>query len=49
MTDELFSDLLASAEEMVAIEKGDKTPESNAVHTYDTIDVQAIREATGLY
>ena len=48
MKDELFADLLASAEEMVRIEKGEQTPEPQHVHTYSPIDVKAIREATGL-
>lgn len=33
MKDELFADLLASAEEMVRIEKGEETPEPEHVHT----------------
>ncbi len=41
-------DLLASAEEMVRIEKGEETPEPEHVHTFSEIDVKAIREATGL-
>ncbi|MEA1149952.1 NadS family protein [Klebsiella pneumoniae] len=48
MKDELFADLLASAEEMVKIEKGEQTPEPQYVHTFSPIDVKAIREATGL-
>lgn len=36
MKDELFADLMASAEEMVAIENGDKI-----------LDVKSIREAAG--
>ncbi|MCV5632967.1 transcriptional regulator, partial [Escherichia coli] len=48
MKDELFADLLASAEEMVRIEKGEETPEPEHVHTFSAIDVKAIREATGL-
>ncbi|BBV63965.1 hypothetical protein STW0522KLE44_03530 [Klebsiella sp. STW0522-44] len=48
MKDELFADLLASAEEMVRIEKGDETPKPEHVHTFSEIDVKAIREATGL-
>jgi hypothetical protein len=32
MNDELFADLLASAEEMVEIEKGRKAPADAAVH-----------------
>ena len=48
MKDELFADLLASAEEMVRIEKGEETPKSEHVHTFSEIDVKAIREATGL-
>ena len=48
MKDELFADLLASAEEMVRIEKGEETPEPENVHTFSEIDVKAIREATGL-
>ncbi|MCY0964586.1 NadS family protein [Parathalassolituus penaei] len=47
MKDELFADLLASAEEMVAIETGVKAPAPEAVHVFDTVDVRAIREATG--
>ncbi|CNK70020.1 TPA: helix-turn-helix domain-containing protein [Yersinia enterocolitica] len=48
MKDELFADLLASAEEMVKIEKGEVTPEPEHIHTFTNIDVKAIREATGL-
>lgn len=48
MKDELFADLLASAEEMVKIEKGEQTPDPAHVHTFSPIDVKAIREATGL-
>lgn len=48
MKDELFADLLASAEEMVSIEKGELTPKPEHVHTFSEIDVKAIREATGL-
>ncbi|MBJ3816844.1 helix-turn-helix domain-containing protein [Shimwellia pseudoproteus] len=48
MKDELFADLLASAEEMVRIEKGEQTPAPEHVHTFSPIDVKAIREATGL-
>lgn len=54
MKDELFADLLASAEEMVRIEKGEETPKPEHVHvhvhvhTFSEIDVKAIREATGL-
>ncbi len=48
MKDELFADLLASAEEMVRIEKGEQTPAPEHVHTFSDIDVKAIREATGL-
>lgn len=44
---ELFADLLASAEEMVAIENGEKAPAVETIHAYDTVDVRAIREATG--
>lgn len=47
MKDELFADLLASAEEMVAIENGDQTPADSAVHHFDTLDVRKIREASG--
>ncbi len=47
MNDELFADLLASAEEMVAIEKGDHTPADSAVHHYNTLDVKKIREVSG--
>ncbi|MBS9429317.1 NadS family protein [Photorhabdus akhurstii] len=48
MKDEIFADLLASAEEMVKIEKGELTPKPEHVHTFTEIDVKAIREATGL-
>lgn len=48
MKDELFADLLASAEEMVRVEKGEHTPDSEHVHTFSPIDVKAIRETTGL-
>jgi len=48
MKDELFADLLASAEEMVRIEKGEQTPEPEPVHTFIPIDVKAICEATRL-
>ncbi|VFZ48105.1 transcriptional regulator [Klebsiella pneumoniae] len=48
MKDELFADLLASAEEMVRIEKGEQMPMEQHVHTFSEIDVKAIREATGL-
>lgn len=48
MKDELFADLLASAEEMVRIEKGEQMPKEQHVHTFSEIDVKAIREATGL-
>ena len=48
MKDELFADLLASAEEMIKIEKGELTPEPQHVHTFSPIDVKAIRKATGL-
>lgn len=46
--DELFADLLASAEKMVRIEKGQQMPKEQHVHTFSEIDVKAIREATGL-
>jgi len=48
MKDELFADLLASAEEMVRIEKGEQIPLPHHIHTFSEIDVKAIREATGL-
>lgn len=48
MKDELFADLLASAEEMIRIEKGEMTPQPEHVHTFSEIDVKAIRESTGL-
>lgn len=47
MKDELFTDLLASAEEMVAIEQGDLVPNDAMVHRYETLDVKAIRESSG--
>ena len=47
MKDELFSDLMGSVAEMVAIEKGDAKPSEDVVHHYETLDVKAIREATG--
>lgn len=48
MRDELFADLLASAEEMVKIETGELTPDTKHVHTFNEIDVKTIRESTGL-
>lgn len=45
MKDELFADLLDSAEEMVAIESGQQQP--GRQHHYQTPDVKAIREASG--
>ena len=48
MKDELFAELLASAEEMIKIERGEVTPKPEHVHTFTDIDVKAIREATGL-
>lgn len=47
MKDELFNDLLASANEMVAIEKGECAPKAEDTHSYNIIDVKAIREALG--
>ncbi|MCY7293817.1 NadS family protein [Alteromonas sp. a30] len=47
MKDELFNDLMASANEMVEIEKGLKKPEPKHVHVYETPDVKAIRAAAG--
>lgn len=47
MNDELFTDLLASAEEMVAIENGEQRPAASTVHSYNTLDVKAIRVASG--
>ena len=48
MKDELFADLLASAEQMVALETCEYTPSSELVHHFREIDVKAIREVTGL-
>lgn len=48
MKEELFADLLASAEEMVNIEQGKQSPKPEHVHTYSEIDVKSIREAAGL-
>lgn len=47
MKDELFNDLLASAQEMVEIENGRQTPAKEHTHSYDLVDVKAIREAAG--
>lgn len=47
MKDDLFAELVTSAEEMVAIEKGESVPAADAVHHYETLDVRAIREASG--
>ncbi|MAD46502.1 MAG: transcriptional regulator [Oceanospirillaceae bacterium] len=47
MKDELFNDLLTSAKEMVSIEKGYKEPAKEDSHSYDLLDVKAIREAAG--
>lgn len=38
MNNKLFAELLASAEEMVAIETGQKEPSEDQVHTYKTTD-----------
>lgn len=48
MRDELFADLLESAEEMVEIEQGIRSPNPVHVHTYSTLDVKAIRESAGV-
>jgi|TARA_B110000211_G_scaffold213065_1_gene253211 putative transcriptional regulator len=47
MKDELFNDLLASAKEMVAIECGESTPKDEHIHSYNIVDVKAIRETLG--
>lgn len=47
MKDDLFADLLQSAEEMVAIEKGETIPKPEHIHAYEMLDVKAIREASG--
>ena len=47
MRDDLFADLMSSANEMVAIEKGIATPKEGTIHSYETLDVRAIREAAG--
>lgn len=47
MKDELFADLMASAEEMVAIESGEISPDEKHTYSYKTPDVRAIREAAG--
>lgn len=47
MKDELFADLMASAEEMVAIENGIKEPEKKFTHSYEILDVKSIRESAG--
>jgi putative transcriptional regulator len=47
MKDKLFADLMASAEEMIAIESGDKEPEKQFTHSYEILDVKSIREAAG--
>ena len=47
MKDELFEDLLASANEMVSIESGKLMPAAKFIHLYETLDVKAIREASG--
>lgn len=46
MKEALFADLLSSAKEMVAIEKGEQEPKADSVHVFDTVDVKAIRETT---
>ena len=40
MKDELFADLLASAEEMVRIEKGEQMPMEQHVHTFSEIGLK---------
>lgn len=43
MDDKLFDDLLASAQEMVAIEKGDVQPHPDNVHRHAIPDVKRMR------
>ena len=47
MKKDLFADLVASAEAMVAIEKGETKPDDANVHHFDTLDVKRIREEVG--
>ena len=47
MKDELFADLLASTREMIEIENGERTPNPEHMHSYNVVDVKAIREAAG--
>lgn len=47
MKKDLFADLIASAEAMVAIEKGGIQPNEDAVHHFNTLDVKKIREEVG--
>ena len=47
MKKDLFADLVASAEAMVAIENGEIQPDKKSVHHFDTIDVKRIREEVG--
>lgn len=48
MEDRLFADLLASAEEMVKIERGEVMPDPKNIYEFPEIDVKAIRRATGV-
>lgn len=48
MDNNLFADLLVSAEEMVAIETGQKKPDAANIHSYEVVNVRAIREASGI-
>ena len=47
MNDELFADLLASTQEMVEIELGQRAVAEENMHSYALVDVKKIREATG--
>jgi len=47
MKKELFADLVASAEAMVAIEKGETKPDEAFLHRFDTVNVKKIREEAG--
>ena len=45
MPDDLFQDLVAGVEEMVAIENGRAVPNSARVHTWEVVDVKRVRNS----
>lgn len=46
MPDNLFQDMVAGVEQMVAIEKGHKIPDPKRVHEWTLVDVKRVRKST---